>query len=98
MIQAITLFPKSTDPEVVDAFLDQLVASLKQSPGFQSIKVSEGYLMSPGGPPPFSKVIEFSFDSLENMMAWANQNAAQSQKTELVEQQAIMLYFESKEL
>ena len=97
MIQAITLFPPSIDSEVFESLFAELESSLKQFTGFLSIKVNKGHIMSPGGPPPFSKVIEFSFDSLENMMAWTQSDAAQSQKENMLKLNSIMIYFEVKE-
>jgi len=64
------LFPKSIDSTVLDRFLSD-ADFIKQAHGFRSLKQSEGDIMSPLGPPPFSKVIEISFDSQEDVMAFA---------------------------
>ena len=53
--------------------------------------------MSPGGPPSYSKVIEASFETLEDMMTWVQTPAAQAQKEVMVEKGVVMLYFEVKE-
>lgn len=98
MIKAISLFPNDADADVVDALLNALVSSLKQTPGVQSILTNQGFLMSPGGAPAYSKVVEFTFDSLENMMAWTQSEAAQSQKQQMSSIKPVMLYFEVEEL
>jgi hypothetical protein len=67
------LFPKSTDLQTLERFLSAADV-IKQAHGFRSLEQSEGDIMSPLGPPPFSKVIEFSFDSQEDVMAFAQAN------------------------
>ena len=52
----------------------KLADVIKQAHGFRSLRQSEGDIMSPLRPPPFSKVIEISFDSLEDVMAFAQSN------------------------
>ena len=70
LIHSITLIPKSMDPQRVDDTLSNLIPAFKQAQGLHSLKISEGHLMSPGSPPAYSKVIEASFKSLEDFMAW----------------------------
>jgi len=100
MIKSLTLLPKSIDPEKMDDISSRFISSMKAAKGMQSLKASDGHLMSPGGPPAYSKVFESSWDSLENFMAWA-----QSQKPEdhvdknfMLENGAVLLYYEVKEL
>ena len=71
MIKSLTLFPKSMDPEKIEDIYSRLVPNTKSANGLQSITVSDGHLMSPGGPPIYSHVFESTWDSLENFMAWA---------------------------
>jgi hypothetical protein len=73
MVRLQALFPKSTDPQTLNRFLS-VADVIKQSHGFRSLKQSEGDIMSPLGPPPFSKVIEISFDSQEDVLAFARAN------------------------
>ena len=47
-----------------------LIPAHKQALDVRSLKISAGDLMSPGGPPPYAKVVEVSFDSLNDMMAF----------------------------
>jgi antibiotic biosynthesis monooxygenase (ABM) superfamily enzyme len=98
MIQAITLIPAPLDPEADETVLDMLKSSLKKTPGVLSIQVNSGHIMSPQGPPPYSKVIKFSFDSLENMMAWTQSPEAQSQKEAMSKINPVMIYFEVEDL
>jgi uncharacterized protein (TIGR02118 family) len=78
MIKVLFLFPKSVDLKTVDDLLvNQLVPMVKQVQGFRSIQVSDGDIRSPGGPPPYSKVVEISFDSFDEMM-----EILQSQKSQ----------------
>jgi len=65
-----------------------------------SLKISDGDIMSPGGPPSYSKVVEASFETLEDMMAWVQTQtpAAQAQKGVMIEKGVVMVYFEVKEL
>ena len=62
MVHTLILLPKSTDPQAMDPFISS-TDLLKQAHGFRSFKQSEGDIMSPMGPPPYSKVIEISFVS-----------------------------------
>lgn len=99
MIKAISLFPKSIDSEWLDEYLgSEMAPSLKKMPGFQSIKFSKGDLMSPAGPPAYSKVVEFTFDSLENFMAWAQSSTAQMEKDNIIRNGTILLYYEMEEI
>ena len=98
MIQAITLIPASVDPEALETSLNLLKSSLDQAPGVLSIQVSSGHIMSPQGPPPYSKVIKFTIDSLENMMAWAQSPEAQAQKEAMSKINPVMIYFEVEDL
>lgn len=98
MIRAISLFPNDADSEIVNAMIKVLESSLKQTPGVLSISTNEGVLMSPGGPPPYARVVEFTFDSLESMMAWTQSERAQSQKEQMNSLRPVMLYYEVKEL
>jgi len=71
MVNVLFLFPKSTDPKELDDFLtNRFIPAHKQALDVRSLKISAGDLMSPGGPPPYAKVVEVSFDSLNDMMAF----------------------------
>jgi len=69
MVNVLFLFPKAVDLKTLDDFLlNQLIPMVKQVQGFHSVKVSDGDIRSPGGPPPYSKIVELSFDSFDEMM------------------------------
>ena len=80
--------------------LSTVITSMKKEKGLLSVKVSEGDLMSPGGPPAYSKVVESSWEALEDFMAWV-QNQPQdvhSTKDSLIEKGAVLLFYEVKDL
>jgi hypothetical protein len=95
MVNVLMLFPKSADLKAVDDF-SPTDDSIKQAHGFRSLKQSEGDIMSPMGPPPYSKVIEISFDSLEDVVAYGQSPKAQSGKQYLKSLGAIMLIYEAR--
>ena len=98
MINVLALFPNTIDPEVLDELISKMIPAFKQGQGLCSLKISDGHVMSPGGPPPYSKVIEASFESLEDFMAWAQTPAAQADKKFMIESGIIRLYYEVNEL
>ena len=100
MITSITLFPKSVDLEQVEGFLSAvMIPSLKMAPGFLAVKVSDGHLMSPAGPPDYSKVVEFSFDNLENFYAWTQSSEAQQDiKDQMIKDGVVMIFYEEVSL
>jgi len=93
MVHTLILFPKSTDAQTLDRFFSSTDA-LKQAHGFRSLKQSEGDIMSPMGPPPYSKVIEISFDSQEDVFAYAQSTVAQSGKEYLKSLGGLMLIYD----
>jgi|GEM_PF-3596540 len=98
MINSLTLLPKSIDVERVDDLLSKLISSVKQANGLLKLKVNEGPLMSPGGPSSYAKVVEASWQSLEDFMAWVQSPAAQDDKDFLIQSGAVLLFYEVKEL
>ena len=71
MLDVLILFPASAGTADVDAVVAAVVPSLSGVQGLRSIRVSTGDLMRRGGPSGYSRVIELSFDSLGDWMAWA---------------------------
>ena len=100
MISSIALFPKSIDPDKLEELLSKQAASMKAAKGLQSLKASDGHLMSPGGPPVYSKVLESSWDSLESFMTWVETQKPEDQadKNFMLENGAVLLFYEVKEL
>jgi hypothetical protein len=68
MLDALILFPREADPELLDQAIPKIVHLMKQASGLRSLRVSEGELIARGGAPPFSRVIAASFDSLADWM------------------------------
>jgi hypothetical protein len=93
MVHTLILFPKSTEAQALDRFFSS-TDLLKQAHGFRSLKQSEGDIMSPMGRPPYSKVIEVSFDSQEDVYAFAQSAEAQSGKDYLKSLGALMLIYD----
>ena len=98
MIKSLTLFPKSIRPEKLDEIISKLTLDLKGADGLIEITSSDGHLMSPAGPPPYSRVIEASWESLEVFLAWAQSSARQEDKDFLLQSGAVLLYYEQKSL
>ena len=100
MVKSLTLFPKSMDPEKIEELSSRFIESMKAIEGLQSLATSDGHLMSPGGPPAYSKVFESTWDSLENFMAWAQSQRPEdhADKNFMLENGAVLLYYEMKNL
>ena len=99
MIHFIALIPKSIDLDFVDRYISELNKSLKEAGGLLSLTLSDGDLMSPGGPPAYSAVLEATFDSLENFMwwvdsPWVQSPEAQAEKNFMMENGAVLIFFE----
>jgi len=61
MITVLYQFPKSVDQQALDEFLTtSLLPGIKQAEGLQSLQMNADNLMSAGGPPPFSMVVQAS--------------------------------------
>jgi hypothetical protein len=100
MINSLALFPYSIGPEKLEDLLSSQIESMKKAEGLLAIKMSEGNLMSPGGPPSFDKVLETSWNSLEAFMTWA-QNQTPSDNADkdfLLENGAVLLFYEVVDL
>jgi hypothetical protein len=98
MIDVLTLFPNTIGQEEFDNNLSNIVTAFRGADGLRSVKISAGHIMSPGGPPPYSKVIEASFESLELFMAWVESPAAQSMKDLFTDSGIVRLFYEVNDL
>jgi hypothetical protein len=99
MINVLFLFPKSADLTAVDDFIaNRFVPNLKQISGLRSVNLSVGELMSAGGPPPYARVVEASFDALEPMMAHVQSPQAQAERETMKELGALILFYEVSEV
>ena len=72
---------------------------MKKAKGLQAIKVSKDNLMSPGGPPSFAKVLESTWESLEDFMVWVQNQTPEdhADKNFLIDNGAILLFYEVSE-
>ena len=96
MVNTLALFPISMETEKMEELLSSQISSMKKAEGVMSIRVSEGHLMSPGGPPSFSKVLESSWSSLEALMSWVQSQtpADNVAKDYMLESGVVLLYYE----
>ena len=97
MIKVLSLIPSTIEENKRDQLTEKMIHAIQQAEGLRSLSVSEGHIMSPSGPPPYSKVIEASFDSLEDFMAWVQTPASQADKEEII-RNSVGIYYEVKEL
>ena len=99
MLNMLVIFPKSMDADKVDELLSTLVSSLRARDGLLSMQVSEGGLMSPGGAPAYSKVLEVVWESLAHMMAWTETAAdLENPKDAIIDKRGVVLFYEVKAL
>ena len=96
MVHTLILFPKSTDAQVLDRFFSS-TDLLKQAYGFRSLRQSEGNIMSPMGTPPYSKVMEISFNSQEDVMAFAQSHPLEG-KDQLKNLGVVMLIYDVSDM
>ena len=96
MVHIQILFPKSTESIVLDRFFSD-ADFIKKAHGFRSLKQSEGDIMSPMGPPPYSKVVEVSFDSQEEVHAFAQSNPLDG-KDHLKSLSVVMLIYDVSDM
>ena len=98
MISVLALFPNSIEDNVLDDLASKTISALQGADGMHSVKGSEGNIMSPGGPPPYSKVVEATFVSLESFMAWVQTPTAQVDKEQMMRNGVVMIFYETNEL
>ena len=100
MISSITLFPNSIDSQKIEDIVSRTISSMKSASGLNTIKMSDGDLMSPGGPPSCSKVMETTWESLEDFMAWAQNQTPEMQadKDFMINNGAVLLFYEVKDI
>ena len=98
MIRALSLIPNTIKEKKRDQLAEKMIHAIQQADGLRSLSVNEGHIMSPGGPPPYAKVIEASFDSLEDFMAWVQTPAAQADKEQMLGNGVVSIFYEVKEL
>ena len=98
MIKVLSLIPSTIDENKRDQLAEKIIHAIQQADGLRSLSVSKGHIMSPGGPPPYAKVIEASFDSLEDFMAWVQTPLAQADKEQMLQSGVVSIFYQIKEL
>jgi hypothetical protein len=98
VIHVLFLFPRSVESGTLDDFISgTFVPGLKQARGAGSVNVSAGDVMSPGGQPPYSRVVEVAFDSLNDVIAAVEAPEAQAGRQTVRDLGALILTYEVNE-
>jgi hypothetical protein len=97
MLDVLILFPQPDEPAALDAMVEQLLPDLNGAAGIQSVRVSAGDVMSRGGPPPYARVIEARFESLEAWMGWVMAPARAERGASFDRFRPVVLFFEATE-
>lgn len=93
MLQEVILFPKTDEVEAIDRFIETyIVPAHRRSPGCRSLTVNREPLMSPFGPPPYSRVIVATLNSIEDMMALGGSELIQKSREETPEGMQVVFY------
>lgn len=99
MITVLYQFPRSTDQQALDDFLiAKLLPGLKGAEGLHSLQMSSGDLMSAGGPPPVSKVVQAFFPSLEALFGYVQSPGGLATQEFLEETGTLIIFYEFEEL
>jgi hypothetical protein len=94
----LTLFPTSLAPEQAEAIRTNLLTSLKSVAGVVAITISDGPLMSPGGAPAYTMVVEVHWETLDAMMAWTQlPGAQQGDKDVMLANGGVLVFYEAKD-
>ena len=95
MTRVLFLFPRSTESKPLDEFITKtFVPDLRGASGARSVAVSAGELMSPGVPPPYSRVVEASFESIADVVAAVEAPNAQVARQQLRDLGTLILMYE----
>jgi hypothetical protein len=97
MIKSLLIMPKSIAAAKADSLLSRHISSMKGARGLIEINESEGAIMSPGGPTPFSNVVTALWKSLEEFIAWAENLASEEDKNYMLENGATVVFYEVKD-
>jgi hypothetical protein len=96
MLDVLMLFPATANAAEVDEVLDRIAGGWVTAPGIQSLRRSQGQLMSPGAPPPFSRVLEATFDSLEAFIAQVPGPDRAEEREALDRLAPLIIFFEAR--
>lgn len=93
MVQEIILFPKTDDVAALDRFIETyVIPAHEQAPGCRSFTINREPLMSPFGPPPYSRVIVATLESIQDVMAIGGSELIQSSIAETPEGMQLVFY------
>jgi hypothetical protein len=99
MLTVLYEFPKAINSKVLDEFLTRnLLPGLKQARGLQSLQLNAGELMSAGGPPPFSKVVQAYFSSLESIFEYVQSPTGLATQEFLESTNTVIVFYDIQEL
>lgn len=100
MIRLLVLYPKAIEPEKVEEISARQIQTMHEAPGLLGLQVSDGALMSPGGPSAYAMVLEASWASLEDFWAWTQglSPADDADKDFILENGGSLLFYEVKAL
>lgn len=96
MINVQVLIPNSMDDSEADRILEHQELSMREAKGNIYVKVSYGAIMSPGGPTIYSKALTAEWQSMESFIAWGQGPAGERDKDVLLENGAILVFYEVK--
>jgi hypothetical protein len=97
MVKVLFLFPKTADGNELDDAAKSVIEGLKTQPTVRSISGSTGHLMG-GRDIPYSRVMEASFDSLGDVMAYLDTPRGNADKEAGKRLGVVTLLYETAEL
>lgn len=97
MLDVLLLWSKSDEAGVQDEMVSKLLLIMKESPGLRRLRVSEGDLMARGGPPPYSRVIEASYESLTDWMAQVDTLKSRPDFADYDRVAPLIMFFDARE-
>jgi hypothetical protein len=97
MLDVLLLWPKSQEAGVQHEMVAKLIPLMKEAPGLRRLRVSEGDLMARGGPPPYSRVVEASFESLADWMAQVDVFKSRPDFAEYDRVAPLIVFFEARD-
>ena len=95
MVKVLFLFPRTADLAELEDFLQTVfVPGLSEAPEVRSVRASHGDVMSPGGPPPYSRIVEAEFGSLGDVIANVEAPDAQPVRQRIRDFGALVLMYD----
>jgi hypothetical protein len=99
MVSVLYEFPKSVDPQLLEEFMTtNLLPGLKGAQGLQSLQQSTGELMSAGGPPPYARVVQAHFPTLESLFGYVQSPPGLATQEFLESTGTLIVFYEVQEL